>query len=128
MNSPAHVLTAGLDVRMQQRISAWFKTYNFLPPLSLYEARIDHLNWPHATLEGLMKAMIVSTLRNFILIIHGYSDGVGLYLKLSNDQNSPHKPHTTYDDLQRLIREDVKGSRPSSDDLAHMNVRGSDAT
>ncbi len=129
MNAPAHVLTAGLDVRMQHTISAWFNTFNFLPPLSLVKMRIDHLNGADATLEGLLKAMIASSFNTFILIVHGYSDGVGLYLKLSNDQRTPNnKPHTTFDDLQRLIQEDEKGSRPTRDDLAHMNVRGGDAT
>jgi hypothetical protein len=107
MSSPAHVLTAGLDGKMQHRISAWFNTYNFLPPRPLVKAKIDHLNGEidhlngaHATLEGLLNAMIASTFKTFILIIHGYSDGVGLLLKLSNDQNSPShtRPMTTCSD------------------------------
>jgi hypothetical protein len=125
MSSPAHVLTAGLDATMQQRISTWFNTFNFLPPLPLVKAKIDHLSGAQATLEGVMQAMIASNFDTFILIIHGYSDGVGLVLKLANDQYS-RRPHTTYDDLQRLMDDDAKHAGASREDLRHMNVAGRD--
>src|SRR5262245_9816871 len=98
MTAAAHVIMVGLEAALQKNIRAWFQEFNFLPPLGLTAGQVESAS--QNSFEFIMRRMIASPLRNFILIIHGYEDGSGLYIKLADGQS---KPHTTHHDLQRLM-------------------------
>ena len=117
MAAAAHVITVGLNATISKSIRAWFEEFNFLPPLGLTAGLIEIV--PQASIESLMRRMVASPLKNFILIIHGYEDGSGLYAKLADSQN---KPHTTHFDLQRLMDRDAGGPALSPADQAAMGL------
>ena len=37
----AHVITLGLGAGMDQDVQAWFRQFNYMPPLPLTAARVD---------------------------------------------------------------------------------------
>lgn len=117
MASPAHVITIGLERPMNDSIRAWFREFGYLPPLGLTASQIEVATQP--TMEHLLKRMIDSPNQNFILVIHGYEDGSGLYLKLAGNQG---RPHTSHVDLQRLMDLDAGGPKMSAADHATMGI------
>jgi hypothetical protein len=124
MAKSAHVITVGLSSFLNTSIRAWFDQFNFMPPIPLAAERIDTITGGEASLTRLLSTMAASPHKNFILIIHGHSDGSGLALRLAPEQA---KPHTSYFDLARLM--DIAGSGRELDraDQAKMGVgrRGS---
>src|SRR5579863_8500505 len=116
MAAPAHVITLGLNADLNKSIRAWFRDFNFLPPLPLTAGHIDTVT-AHVSFEDLLKRMVDSSHKNFILIIHGHSDGSGLYLDLAPHQT---KRHTEYYDLQKLMEVDAGGSNMSNTDMKRM--------
>ena len=121
MTAPAHVITAGLDNGLNADIRAWFRQFNFMPPLPLQAAQVDTLVGEKASLAGLLETMAGSAQRNFILIVHGHSDGSGLFLKIAPGQ-SGREAHTTHHDLQRLLDLDAGGPALSAADARTMGV------
>ena len=77
----AHVITMGIENDMNGNIKAWFKQFNFLPPIPLTAAQVDTISHD-LSFEHLLELVLQSTYTNFILIIHGQPDGSGLYLPL----------------------------------------------
>jgi len=41
MATAAHLITLGLEAGLNKSIRAWFKQFNFLPPIPLTAERID---------------------------------------------------------------------------------------
>jgi hypothetical protein len=118
MATPAHVITLGLEPAMNASIRAWFKQFNFLPPIPLTAGRIDTVT-ANGSFEHLLELLIQSPLKDFILIIHGHSDGSGLYIPLSPGQT---KIHTEHWDLQKLMEVDAGQSKMSHADTARMGI------
>lgn len=117
MAAPAHVIMIGLNAALSKSIRAWFQAFNFLPPLALTAGQVESASGN--SFEFIMQRMLASPLRNFILIIHGYEDGAGLYIKLAEGQSMP---HTTHHDLQRLMDFDAGGPPLSPADHAKMGL------
>jgi hypothetical protein len=111
MSEPAHVITVGLSHALNESIRAWFRDFNFMPPVPLRAAQLDTLT-SSASFEQLLQRIIDSVHHNFVLIIHGHEDGSGLYLRLAPGQA---KVHTSHLDLQELMDVD--------DGLTHMDAR-----
>jgi hypothetical protein len=78
----AHVITLGLGVGLNQDVQAWFRQFNYLPPLPLTAVRVDTHEGTH-TFEQLLTLVAASPHQRFILMAHGHEDGSGLYLKLA---------------------------------------------
>ena len=120
MTTPAHVIAVGLDAGLNTDIRAWFRQFNFLPPVPLVAAQVDTLIGGQATFEGLLTAMAASPQRNFILVIHGHSDGSGLYLPLAAGQSG--QAHASHHDLQRLLDLAAGGAALSAADVRTMGI------
>src|SRR3954454_5906223 len=118
MTAPAHVITLGLDGRMNQNIRDWFEQFKFMPPLGLISVQVETIA-QHAPFTHLLKSIAASPHNNFIIIIHGHEDGSGLWLKLTEYQG---KPHTSHFDLQRLMDLDAGGPPMSHSDYAIMGI------
>jgi hypothetical protein len=119
MAAAAHVVTVGLGHHLNQNIRAWFRQFNFLPPIPLSAATVDTVLLHDASFAKLLRLMSASPHRNFILIIHGHEDGSGLFLKLEPSQVHP---HTLHFDLQRLMDLDDGGPELSGRDQATMGI------
>jgi hypothetical protein len=119
MAAAAHVITVGLGHHLNQNIRAWFRQFNFLPPIPLSAATVDTVLLHDASFAKLLRLMFASPHRNFILIIHGHEDGSGLFLKLEPSQVHP---HTLHFDLQRLMGLDDGGPELSRRDQATMGI------
>ena len=112
----AHVITMGIENDMNGNIKAWFKQFNFLPPIPLTAAQVDTVSHP-LSFEHLLELVLQSTYTNFILIIHGQPDGSGLYLPLFAHSS---KYSTFHYDLQKLMDVDADVSRMSEADFRVM--------
>jgi len=119
----AHVITMGLENDMNGNIKAWFKQFNFLPPIPLTAAQVDTVSHP-LSFEHLLELVLQSTYTNFILIIHGQPDGSGLYLPLFAHSS---KYSTFHYDLQKLMDVDADVSRMSEADFRVMGFAPLDA-
>lgn len=119
MATHAHVITMGLDSALNDRIRAWFQEFNFLPPIPLMAGAIDTVHGP-VSFEDLLKRLVASTYKNFIIIIHGHEDGSGLYLKIAPEQN---KIRTEHWDLQKLMDVDRGLSKMSPADMLRMGIK-----
>ena len=97
----AHVITLGLGAGMDQDVQAWFRQFNYMPPLPLTAARVDtHEGAPTThTFEHLLTLVAASSHRRFILMAHGHEDGSGLYLKLAKGSAAA----TEHKFLERLM-------------------------
>jgi len=122
MAANAHVITMGLNSALNADIAAWFKQFNFLPPLGLTQARLDAVT-SNVSFVHLLELVAASPHDNFILIIHGHEDGSGLWLKLTQAQANP---HTTHHDLQRLMDLDAGGTAMSAKDYSIIGIARSD--
>ncbi len=118
MATTAHLITLGLEAGLNKSIRAWFKQFNFLPPIPLTAERIDTVT-VSVSFEHLLELLIKSPWKNFILIIHGHSDGSGLYIPLAPGQK---KTHTEHWDLQKLMDVDAGLSTMSRVDTARMGI------
>jgi hypothetical protein len=118
MAEPAHVITLGLNQALNESIRAWFREFNFMPPVPLQAAQVDTVTGT-ASFEGLLQRMVDSVHKNFILIIHGHEDGSGLYLQLAPGQA---KVHTSHLDLQELMDVDAGLTQMSAKDRATMGI------
>ena len=78
----AHVITLGLGAGMNQDVQAWFRQFNYMPPLPLTAARVDTHEGAQ-TFEHLLQLVAASPHQRFILMAHGHEDGSGLFLKLA---------------------------------------------
>jgi hypothetical protein len=119
----AHVITMGLENDINGNIKAWFKQFNFLPPIPLTAAQVDTVSHP-LSFEHLLELVLQSTYTNFILIIHGQPDGSGLYLPLFAHSS---KYSTFHYDLQKLMDVDADVSRMSEADFRVMGFAPLDA-
>ena len=79
----AHVITMGLENGINGNIKAWFKQFNFLPPIPLTAGQVDTVLLHDASFEHLLELMLKSTFTSFILIIHGEPDGSGYSFRFS---------------------------------------------
>ena len=100
MAAPAHVIAVGLGPVLDSLIRAWFRQFNFLPPIPLTAAQVDMIPAADASFVRLFEMIAASPHSNFILIIHGADDGSGLWLKLVSGQG---KLGTSHFDVQRLL-------------------------
>ena len=80
----AHVITLGLGAGMDQDIQAWFRQFNYMPPLPLMAARVDTHEGNHA-FEHLLALVAASPHQRFILMAHGHEDGSGLLARVQDD-------------------------------------------
>jgi hypothetical protein len=112
----AHVITMGIENDMNGNIKAWFKQFNFLPPIPLTAAQVDTVSHD-LSFEHLLELVLQSTFTNFILIIHGQPDGSGLYLPLFTHSS---KYSTFHYDLQKLMDVDANVSTMSEADFRIM--------
>jgi hypothetical protein len=94
MSVSAHVITMGIENDINGNIKAWFKQFNFLPPIPLTAAQVDTISHD-LSFEHLLELIIQSTYANFILIIHGQPDGSGLYLPLFRHSSKNSTFHLT---------------------------------
>jgi hypothetical protein len=118
MAAPAHVITLGIEADINANIRAWFKQFNYLPPIPLTAGHVDTVT-AHISFENLLQRMADSAFRNFILIIHGHEDGSGLFLDLAPFQK---KRHTEHWDLQKLMDIDSGASKMGAADKARMGI------
>src|SRR4051794_23454497 len=118
MATPAHVITLGIEADMNKNIRAWFKQFNFLPPIPLSAGPVDTVT-TGVSFEHLLELMIKSPWNNFILIVHGHEDGSGLHIPLAPHQA---KPHTEHWDLQKLMDIDAGLSTMSPADIGRMGI------
>jgi len=118
MAVPAHVITLGIEADMNKNIRAWFKQFNFLPPIPLAAGHVDTVS-TGVSFEHLLELLIKSPWKNFILIIHGHEDGSGLHIPLAPHQA---KPHTEHWDLQELMDIDAGLSKMSPADITRMGI------
>ena len=118
MATLAHVITLGLEASTNKSIRAWFKQFNFLPPIPLVAGQVDTVT-EGVSFEHLLELLIKSPSTNFILIVHGHSDGSGLHIPLAPRQT---KPHTEHWDLQKLMDVDAGVSEMSAPDLSRMGI------
>jgi len=119
----AHVITMGIENDINGNIKAWFKQFNFLPPIPLTAAQVDTVSHD-LSFEHLLELVIQSTCTNFILIIHGQPDGSGLYLPLFRNSS---KKDTFHYDLQKLMDVDANESTMSEADFRVMGLGPLDA-
>lgn len=119
----AHVITMGLGNDLNGNIKAWFKQFNFLPPIPLTAAQVDTI-LHDLSFERLLELVIQSPYTNFILIIHGQPDGSGLYLPFFRHSS---KNDTFYYDLQKLMDVDAHESTMSEADFRVMGLGPLDA-
>ncbi len=119
MAAAAHVIAVGLEDHLNKAIRAWFSQFNHLPPIPLVSTKVDIVPPGEASFAGLVSLMAASSARNFVLIIHGHSDGSGLYLKLTKNQA---QPHTTFLDLARLVRLQEEGGTLDRNDRRTMGT------
>jgi hypothetical protein len=117
MPASAHVITMGLENDINGNIKAWFKQFNFLPPIPLTAGQVDTVLSHDASLEHLLELMLKSTFTNFILIIHGEPDGSGLIVRLFARSS---KLTTFHYDLQKLMDVDANVSTMSEADFGVM--------
>jgi hypothetical protein len=94
----AHVITLGLGPGMNQDVQAWFRQFNYMPPLPLTAARVDTQEGAQ-TFEHLLKLVAASPHQRFILMAHGHEDGSGLFLKLAAGSGAA----TEHKFLERLM-------------------------
>lgn len=78
----AHVITLGLGAGLNKDVQAWFRQFNYLPPLPLTAVRVD-THEGNETFERLLQLVAASSHQRFILMAHGHEDGSGLFLKLA---------------------------------------------
>jgi hypothetical protein len=116
---PAHVITLGLSGALNNSIRAWFREFDFLPPIPLRAAHIDTVTGP-VSFENLLQRLVDSVYTNFILIIHGHEDGSGLHLNLAPGQT---KMHTDHRDLQELMDVDAGVAKMNRADMATMGIK-----
>jgi hypothetical protein len=102
MAVPAHVIALGLQPFLNAAVRSWFKHFNFLPPIPMSAVQVDAERSPKS-LEHLLTLMAASSHKNFILIVHGYSDGSGLTLHLSHTHPSKTNARVDHFHLQRLM-------------------------
>jgi hypothetical protein len=114
----AHVITMGLENDINGNIKAWFKQFNFLPPIPLTAAQVDTISHD-LFFEHLLELVIQSTYTNFILIIHGQPDGSGLFLPLFRNSS---KQDTFHYDLQKLMDVDANVSTMSEANFSVMGL------
>jgi hypothetical protein len=117
MAASAHVIMMGLENDINRNIKAWFKQFNFLPPIPLTAGQVDTVLLHDASFEHLLELMLKSTFTSFILIIHGEPDGSGLFLPLFRNSS---KKETFYYDLQKLMDVDANVSAMSEADFGVM--------
>jgi len=98
MARSAHLIAVGLGHEMNKNIHAWVQQFNFFPPLPVSAHKEDYVK--DESLEDLLHRLIKSPYKSFILIIHGFPDGSGLFLKLVHSQRHL---HTNHYDLQALM-------------------------
>lgn len=115
----AHVIAVGLDDNLNKAIRLWCSMFKQMPPIPLTAMQVDILPPSKASLTELLRMMVDSHHKNFVLIIHGHSDGSGLYLKLTPRQA---KPHTTFMDISRLEQLADGGPALSPKDLRIMGA------
>jgi hypothetical protein len=120
MATPAHVITLGLDADLNRNVRAWFKQFNFLPPIPLVAGHIETVTAP-VSFEHLLELLVASHWKNFILMVHGHQDGSGLFIPLAPGQP---KPHTEHWDLQKLMDVAAGVSTMSAADSARMGISG----
>jgi len=118
MAAPAHVITLGIEPDINKNIRAWFKQFNFLPPIPLTAGQVDTVAFD-VSFEHLLELLIKSPFKNFILVIHGHVDGSGLYIPLAPASS---KKNTEHWDLQKLMDVDAGLSKMSPADTARMGI------
>jgi len=96
----AHAVLMDLG-RVETAVQLWFHQNPILPPSGLTAGRIQIEH--NGSFERLLQIIIDSPFQNFILVIHGYSDGYGLLLPITRRQSGR---HTTYLDLASLMEQD----------------------
>ncbi len=121
MARSAHLIAIGLSHAMNKNIKAWVQQFNFFPPLPVSAHKADYVT--NDSLEDLLKRLIDSQYRSFILIIHGLPDGSGLYLNLVRSQS---RPHTNHYDLQALMDAE-QGAELDKPLLQKMGITHADA-
>jgi len=119
MAAPAHVIAVGLGPVLDSLIRAWFRQFNFLPPIPLTAAQVDMIPAADASFVRLFEMIAASPHSNFILIIHGADDGSGLWLKLVPGQG---KLGTSHFDVQRLLDLSAGGPELSPRDQQIMGI------
>src|SRR5438045_3949776 len=119
MAAPAHVIAVGLGPVLDSLVRAWFRQFNFLPPIPLTAAQVDMIPAADASFVRLFEMIAASPHSNFILIIHGADDGSGLWLKLVPGQG---KLGTSHFDVQRLLDLSAGGPELSPRDQQIMGI------
>jgi len=114
----AHVITLGIEAGTNASIRAWFKQFNFMPPIPLVAGQVDTVT-AGVSFEHLLELLIRSPSKSFILIVHGHVDGSGLHIPLAPHQA---KPHTEHWDLQKLMDVDARQSEMSPADITRMGI------
>lgn len=117
----AHVITIGLDNFLNDAIKTWFRQFRDQPPVPLTAAKVDTYSRNHATdtFESLLTRMAASPYANFVLIVHGYEDGSGLYLPLTHRRGSAQAMATH---LQRLMDLDAPSASFAADDQKRLGL------
>jgi len=98
----ATAFTIGLNVDLAAAVASYFTKFRVLPPRSLVVNSTVTPRGP-ASFETLLNAIKAATTTSFVIVVHGYEDGSGLYLPLANRGQSPHGARTKHDKLQMLM-------------------------
>ena len=93
---------SGLNPTLTRAVTQAFTQFPTLPPRNIHIDVIQPLPNP-ASLETLMTQMLNAQERDFLLVLHGYRTGTGLYLPLANRNRQAVGAHVTLSALKRLI-------------------------
>jgi hypothetical protein len=117
----AHVIAMGLQWYLNDGIQTWFRQFHDQPPIPLTAVKVDTYPQNHATdtFERLLTRVVASPQTNFVLIVHGYEDGSGLTLPLTDRRGSA---RALYTNLQRLMDLDDPTVSFTDNDRNHLGL------
>lgn len=105
----ATAFTIGLEASLARAVSRYFTKFRVLPPKNL---SVTATSTPKGVVcfETLLSAIEAAQTTSAVIVVHGHSDGSGLFLKLAKRGNAAVGEKTTHDKLERLMT--IAGRNP----------------
>lgn len=123
---PAQCFTLGLDAERAKHVKKYFELFSVLPPKDLMVAKTTTPSGP-PTFETLLRAVAASPSNEFVIVVHGFDTGDGLYAKLANRANKAVGAQTTYKKLEIILK--IMGrqtQKPTSGEREQLELQADD--
>jgi hypothetical protein len=109
-----------------KHVKKYFETFSVLPPKDVVVSSTTTPSGPES-FETLLRAVAASSSNEFVVVVHGFNTGNGLYLKLANRSKAAVGAQTTYQNLETILKIMARPTKaPTADEMTKLELKKDD--